>query len=52
MKNIDYIKSMNAKELADYINSVYIAGVLEGKGKFKEENKEDYIEWLNKEHVE
>jgi len=44
MKNIDYIKNMDDVQLADYIHSVYICGILVGKGKVKEEDLEDYVE--------
>lgn len=51
MKNIEYIKNMTIEEFADYIHSIYICGVLAGKGKLEDETSEDYINWLEKEHA-
>ena len=53
MTNEEDIKSKNTRELADYINSVFYAGVLSGKLPVDSTVcKIDYYKWLKEEKID
>lgn len=50
MTNLERIKNMTEEEFADYINSVYLAGIYVGRTILPEDiEKVDYRKWLNEE---
>ena len=56
MTNEEYIKSMDTKQLSEYIYSVYLAGVIQGR---KENNKYinnnvfvNYEDWLKNDFID
>ena len=53
MTNEEYIKQMGRNELADYIYSVFMAGVLIGKNKLDISKESiDYTSWLQEERID
>lgn len=52
MNNEQFIKSMNTQELADYIKSVYIAGLLSARNPDCNAKMIDYKSWLQEERTD